>query len=117
MTHFKLAMGAVAMLTLLIVFATQRIPVPEKIIEVPSNKFDDAINATTQSGNEYAVLKKADLERPPKIVQTERVIVPEETPTPPPKERRHNHSEGKDVCARHNMRKVTYGRTWRCRKK
>lgn len=112
MTHFKIALGAVAIFSLLFVFATQRKPEPVMA------RFEEA-NWDT------AVLKKADRLEPKPIV-TERIIPdPPERSVPPvvelpvpvqrkvvEKHRRHV----SNVCERHGMRKVNYGRRWRCRK-
>jgi len=38
------------------------------------------------------------------------------TPAPPSSRRLRSRSVRLDVCQRHNMRKVHYGRTWRCRR-
>ena len=38
------------------------------------------------------------------------------TPAPQPSRRLRSRAVRLDVCQRHNMRKVHYGRTWRCRR-
>jgi len=35
---------------------------------------------------------------------------------PPPRHRLRSRAVRLDICQRHNMRKVNYGRTWRCRR-
>ena len=42
--------------------------------------------------------------------------VPRLTPAATPSRRLRSRSVRLDVCQRHNMRKVHYGRTWRCRR-
>jgi len=38
------------------------------------------------------------------------------TPAPPPSRRLRSRAVRLDICARHGMRKVSYGKRWRCRR-
>jgi hypothetical protein len=122
MNHsLKVTFASSAAVSLLAVLLFQRIPVAEPIVVPPPNKFDLAHNDTVR----VVPLKKADLERPvetPKPVVIERVaaLAPVAIPDPPPlplrTTRRSRRDTSGNVCARHNMRKVVIGRSWRCRR-
>jgi hypothetical protein len=117
-TTIKWALGGAAMASLLMFFATQRIPVPEKI-EVEQPKFNDTWTMAASA----AALKSASLrDTAPKPVVTETVLPdviakPEElTPKLKRKLVHYNPPVKRDVCSRHGMRKVYRGRGWRCRR-
>jgi hypothetical protein len=80
---------------------------------------------------------REDLQPVTKKVRTERIVAPApapvvqpsppppaveqpfEEPTPVPRHRQRHRiikRASLDICARHNLRKVHYGRTWRCRR-
>jgi len=100
---------------------------PEPITEpTPEERFDDSWNDVLK----VVALNKANMLKvaattDPKPVVTERILPPSDTPaivppmivlSPPSKRsRRHVVAPTKDICARHNLRKVTVGKRWRCR--
>jgi len=110
--------------------AVQWIPAPAKPIKLET-KFEAAWVDT-----ETVVAKKQDRVRlieivsaAPKPVVTERITPPDAPVVPPvlvvqdvdkpaPQHRRHHvEARSRDVCARHNMRKVMVGKyRWRCRR-
>ena len=123
MTPAKIVAG---MMSLLMVFAMTRIPVPEKSIVINEVKAQDKFDEAWIDTMKPLVLKSADMEKhvstDPRPIQTERILtepVAAPPPIPPvimvdevrPSRKRHEHS---DVCVRHGMHKVTIGRRWRC---
>jgi hypothetical protein len=125
-TLLKMTAACVAMFTLLMVFAIQRIPVPEPAAAA-ERRFDDAWQDTIR----VIPLKKADrlqiASTEPKPV-TERIIppAPDAPVSVPPvvvvqdddKPPAARHRRQRDVCTKHGMHKVTIrgGKSWRCRK-
>jgi hypothetical protein len=129
----KLAAASVAMFTLLMVFAIQRIPVPAEPIVVAAVAAEQRFDAAWQ--DTVAVIpptKKADrlqiASTEPKV--TERVppapsapvsmppvILVQDEDKPPASRHRRQRAES-DVCAKHHLHKVATrgGRSWRCRK-
>ena len=104
---------------------------PPLLNEAPIEEgFDDAWNDSLK----VVALNKANMARvaiapDPKPVVTERILPPSDTPAivppmivlSPPSKRSRRHVTAptkptKDICARHNLRKVTVGNRWRCRK-
>jgi hypothetical protein len=144
-TPIKLTLGAVAVATLFLTFAIQRIPGAERI-EVPKPTIQEAqTNAAWADNFQQAVAKKQDRVRQIEInrvstepvpITTERVR-PDPAPSvpalvalpqdaegengPEPKYARRHHrsaSAESNVCTRHHMRKVETrgGRSWRCKR-
>jgi len=131
LTPVKIGLGFIGMFVLLITFALTRTPdnIRVSVASSQENQFDDAWTDIMKP----LALKKGDLERQrvavpePKVVATVPVpvdAVEESEPIAPAltvgkkvkampaKQRGHS-----DICQRHNMRKVTIGKRWRCRKK
>jgi len=110
------------MFTLLMVFAIQRIPVPE--VQASTRQFADAWNDA-----EILPLKKADrfvsTEMPPHSVVVERIAPDAPASAPPvilmaddkPVASGRGRLRSGDVCTRHRMHKVVTrgGKSWRCR--
>jgi hypothetical protein len=143
MTVAKITLGIAAMASLLLVFATRQTPSAQEAAAAQVKaeaEFDAAWDDTLRMSGATA-LRKANQERfvspEPRVVSTERVVpepaatpAPAPTVVPPiiranveedddPKPRRaRKHTTRRDVCARHNMRKVLIrgGKSWRCRK-
>jgi hypothetical protein len=128
LTPVKIGLGFIGMFVLLITFAMSRIP--EGVVDVVETPRQDQFDTAWLDVMKPLALKKGDLERQrvvdePKVVATVPVpvdAVEEEPAQVPPTVRKtkavpvvnHRHS---DICQRHNMRKVTIGKRWRCRKK
>lgn len=126
----RLALAGVGIFTLLMVFAVQRSPAPADAAE--EDRFDEAWIDIMRP----LALKTADIEHTastePKPVVTERIIpsAPDGAPTsmPPvlavvddddkPSPASRHRRQPRDICSRHNMRKVAIrsGKSWRCRK-
>jgi hypothetical protein len=112
-TSIKWAFGGAAMAALLMVFATQRIPVVERV-EVPQPRFIDNWNVDSSTAIKTIPLTKTVMTET--ILPTE-IAKPEEI-TPKLKQKLVHYTPTRDVCQRHGMRKVTTrgGRSWRCRR-
>jgi hypothetical protein len=144
-TPLKISAAIVATFTLLMVFAIQRIPVPEPAAAA-EQRFDAAWQDTVavipplkkadrlrdrNSGAEIAstepkpVTERITPPAPDAQVSVPPVILVQDDDDKPPASRHrrhrnsepgHSHSE-RNVCTRHKMRKVTIrGGSWRCRK-
>lgn len=113
------------MLSLLLFFATQRMPLPDD--PIPAAVADELFDQAWIDTLKVVELKKADMERvastTPKPIQTEQILLPppaampavqmtEDDPPAKPKQIE------RDVCQRHGMHKVYIrgGRSWRCRR-
>jgi hypothetical protein len=130
MTSLKVMMGCAGIFSVLMIFATQRIPAPtEKIVvETPDDRFTRSWNDVMSVASASA-LKKADQERvAAKPVAAERITTPDAPAVAPPviavqedkparRSRRYATVET-NVCTRHHMRKVSVrgGRSWRCKR-
>jgi hypothetical protein len=133
MTSLKVMMGCAGIFSVLLVFATQRIPAPNEkiVVETPDDRFTRSWNDVMSVASASA-LKKADRERvaaaDPKPVATERITTPDAPVTVPPaiavqedkparRSRRYATVET-NVCTRHHLRRVTTrgGRSWRCKR-
>jgi hypothetical protein len=141
MTPLKAGLGTVAIATLLLTFAIQRLPGETRMVvekpEIKQAQFDAAWADNFQT----AVAKKQDRVRvielastDSKPVVTERIIPPTDASTvvppvvmvqedkPEPSRGRRRYAEGTrsggDVCTRHHMHKVVTrgGKSWRCRR-
>lgn len=115
-SNLKLIYGGIGLITLLAVFATQRIPEPEAKIIVEQPQFDDTWHEAVVA----VALRSASLfDTAPKPIKTI-TIKPEPVVTVLSEEKinikpRHIHI---DVCQRHKMHKVQIrgGKSWRCRR-
>jgi len=115
MNSAAIALGGSALLALMVVFAA-RSDVPQTVaatVSVGEDDFDEVWReAAVNSALKSASLRLTE----PKLVQTE-VILPAIIAKPEeltPKLKRK--LVEKNVCERHNMRKVYSGKSWRCRK-
>jgi hypothetical protein len=118
LAHSALIGGAV-MVAIAASFALGR--GPEPVHQLRDKPFQDAIwrdDVATLAMNSARI----EAMNMPRIVQTE-AIKPEpdpllmvlSEPSPLPRRTKAAAVSG-DICAKHNMRKVYYGSTWRCRK-
>jgi len=109
-SHLKLTLGGAAVLSMIMVFAAGRSP--SVVAEEPS--FD----ANWREAAVAVTLATTQIPEP-KVVKTE-IVLPEIIAKPeeltPKLKRKLVVMERRDVCARHNMRKVQYGRRWRCKR-
>ena len=136
LTPIKLTLGAVAIATLLLTFAIQRLPGAERI-EVPKPTIKEAqFDAAWADNFQQAVVKKqqdrvrvielASTESKP--VVTERIVPPTDAPAvmppvvmvqedkPASHGRRHYAENESNVCTRHHLRKIVTrsGKSWKC---
>ena len=106
---------------LLVAVAIHMIPAQAPV--KAEERFDDAWGDTMR----VIALRKADtISTAPRLVVTERVAPDAPASVPPVAEppedappmvvKRRRHVNRGDICAKHKMRKVQTGRTWRCRK-
>jgi len=113
LAHSALIGGAV-MTVIAASFALGRGPVHQ----LRDKPFNDALHEDI--GTLAMTSERIEAMNKPRVVQTE-PIKPEpdpllmvlSEPSPLPKRKT---VAATDICARHNMRKVYYGNTWRCRK-
>jgi len=124
MPALKLAFGSVAILSVMVIAATERDP-PRPVASVPDLIQDRWIIPEPQLTE---LLRKADRLPFPPIVQpagpaavspaAEPLPSPAVIPELKPRARTNRHHHASDVCTRHGMRKVTThgGRSWRCRR-
>lgn len=101
------------------IVAAPIIIVPKSIVRVPLPSMDEPLR---QIG--IAALRSALRDNlAPRVVKTEAItpdqppqqqVIPDVLPTPRPQVQ--SQPQERDICQRHNMRKVYIGRTWRCRK-
>ena len=52
----------------------------------------------------------------PKLAALKPQVIEQDEPPPSRRRYRRLNRGGSDICSRHGMRKVDYGRTWRCRR-
>jgi hypothetical protein len=128
--HGTLALTALVGVT--VAFAPREIPKPvaQSVVIAPEHRFETAWVEIVQTN----VARKANKEPiriipipGPTPVRTERIVVAADVPVsmPPvavsldsdkPVVQRRRHVDRRGICARHGMRKVAYGKRWRCRK-
>ena len=120
--HFKLALFGSAVFSLVFALALRNEPPKaEPSIQIVA-KDDQPFDDTWRNAAVSVALKSANLaDTAPKPIKTEIIALPTviatpEELTPRLKRKPVVHKEHKDVCQRHNMRKVYRGRGWRCRK-
>jgi len=107
--------GGTVMTVIAASFALGRGPVHQ----LRDKPFNDALHEDI--GTLAIMSEQIEALNKPRVVQTESVkpIEPDplmavlSEPAPPP---RRKAVAASDICAKHNMRKVYYGSTWRCRK-
>ena len=116
MNSAAIALGGSALLALMVVFAA-RSDVPQTVGTTVSVREDDQFDEVWREAAVNSALKSASLRlTEPKLVQTE-VILPVIIAKPEeltPKLKRK--LVEKNVCERHNMRKVYSGKSWRCKR-
>ena len=107
-TPLKIIAGTVAIVTLLLTFVIQRIPIPEEVKAQPAL-------------SEQTLLEKADKIRViniAKVVTPERIMPDIPAKAPPVIVMEEPGNAETNICTRHNMHKVytRNGRSWRCRR-
>jgi hypothetical protein len=116
MNSAAIALGGSALLALMVVFAA-RSDVPQTVAATVSVGEDDSFDEVWREAAVNSALKSASLRlTEPKLVKTE-VVLPPIIATPEeltPKLKRK--LVEKNVCERHNMRKVYSGKSWRCKR-
>jgi hypothetical protein len=115
--RLHVVLGGAAVIALVMTIAIRQSPRPEPVTVSPLYRPPMPVEDDANRQLGIDALKSAITA--PRVVKTEtiaptttEVIEPEPEPKPairPPRDQR-------DVCQRHRMRKVYYGKTWRCKK-
>ena len=86
-------------------FRARWMPVYDMPIAVARTDVHQTVGATVSAHHEPATFREVPVR-----------VLTRTPPEPPSRHRLRSRSASLDVCARHNMRRVNYGKRWRCRR-